>query len=154
MDHGMDAKQRHSLEDFIATLHEKRETLARRLMQETPLFAEYVEVDTALRVTERVADEMGQQRRPGMWSSVAKRLILDRGEPVKLSEIHAALLDHGVDMHIRNLSSRLSASDLFYSTGTDGWAVSESRRPPASSPRKRQGPQGDLFGKLPEGSAG
>ncbi|MDE0040024.1 MAG: hypothetical protein OXU77_21075 [Gammaproteobacteria bacterium] len=85
---------------------------------------------------------------------MAKRLILDRGEPVKLGQIHAALVDHGVVMDIRNLSSRLSASGLFYSVGREGWAVSESRRPPASSPRKQQGRQGDFFAKLPEGGAG
>ena len=41
---------------------------------------------------------------------------------------------------------------MFYSVGRDGWAVSESRRPPSPSPRKQQGQIGDLFGKLPEGA--
>lgn len=96
---------------------------------------------------------------PSAWfrAGLGERLYASERPPLSNACGYASqvgVVEHGVDMDIRNLSARLSASDLFYSTGREGWAVSESRRPPASVPRKQQARLGDLFAKLPEGSAG
>lgn len=135
-----------TLTDYIAWLHNQREALSERLHQETPTFAEYLDVETTLRMTEQHRDQVAQQqRRPGAWLAIAKQLMANVPGPTPLVAIHDALAREGLDINIRNLSSRLSNSNEFRAVDRDGWVLTERRPMPPVAAGQKGATDGDLF---------
>jgi hypothetical protein len=120
------------------------------------LLAELAELDAFLRQAESLAQRYGggmaptthqespshQSRRPSPITSatyeVARRVLRDRGHPVRLGDLLGAMREAGVEVGGRDpgatLSARLSNSSEFKSHRGKGWWFADEPLPPEGLP--------------------
>ena len=119
-----------SLAQFEAELRGRLAALRSRVHRESATFQEYLDVEAALRVIDRSgtsASRLGKRGRTRTTEFVTatRKIMEEHGRPIPVGELRSALQDQGIEIALRNLSSRLSTNEMFAPQNGEGWVLAE-----------------------------